>query len=956
MSADFTPSLNTYTDLTPFRFWCQKILPIAYDDSLSYYELLCKVVDYLNKTMEDVELSIEDVEKLHDAYEDLQEYVNDYFTNLDVQVEINNKLDALVADGTIHTIFSPDVMAILTQAQAATQQAINNIPTVVGTWLGQHVTQETGYVIDDSLSTANAAADALATGVADNNIKSAIDLALFGEIEDDDFVQGYRTQADYYTVHNQTTRCTSAKYYHVYKDDTVTISDIASGTKTAILGTYNNYDSGWKTSDFTYTSTAEQIVFVECAKSDDSEDILVSDVTTVITLNDKSTRITRAENDIGELKSELGDAFVYSPNLYNPSENVEGLLGSTGNILSQYTTYTTSGFIPVNATDVLRAQYNYNGVREDSGTSNRWAFYKAAFYDSSFTYLSDSTVTSQKTLTAPASAKYVRFSMTNSALSDKTDIAVIISNSSTIIPCTPYGTIVNLKESKIPASYDEHINSLIGSYDGYSISPKETTFFHISKNMIDPSAQVENEYVNQANGTFQSGNGYFRTGYIEIQPSTEYVVRTVYGATGNNFRYAFYTENKTYISGAAGSVATMVLESPATAKYIAVSNTDNMSVCMISKYENEDKSFEYFENIYVLPQYIKESAEDVVLNVPQKFFAYSGYELNIYFENITEDWEKYEWNVDCNKGKQMERGYTITPADTDVGTYDLSITVKVSEKAYKTVQTSLVIKPSSAGSGETVSMIILGDSTTANGIAVSKINANFENDAMHVTMLGTRGTAPNKHEGRSGWKFIDYFTRSVDPADASITNPFYNPTTQTFDASYYFTTTEVSVPDWFFINLGINDMFGYVDDTALAAAINMNIGYCDAMIDSVKDVSDNIKIGVCLTIPPNHSQDAFGKAYQCAQTRDRYKRNNALWVNRLVSEYDDREDEDIYLVPLFTNLDTIYNMGMESMPVNARNTAMTYNSPIGNGGVHPVESGYWQIADVYTAFLKGNVN
>ena len=307
MSADFTPSLNTYTDLTPFRFWCQKILPIAYDDSLSYYELLCKVVDYLNKTMEDVELSIEDVEKLHDAYEDLQEYVNDYFTNLDVQEEINNKLDALVADGTIHSIFSDDVMAILTQAQAATQQAINNIPTVVSTWLGQHVTQETGYVIDNSLSTANAAADALATGVADSNIKSAIDLAFFGEIEDDDFVQGYRTQADYYTVHNQTTRCTSARYYHVYKGDTVTISDIADGTKSAILGTYNNYDSGWKTSDFTYTSIAEQIVFVECAKSDDTADVLVSDITTVITLNDKSTRVTGAENDIGELKSDLNE-------------------------------------------------------------------------------------------------------------------------------------------------------------------------------------------------------------------------------------------------------------------------------------------------------------------------------------------------------------------------------------------------------------------------------------------------------------------------------------------------------------------------------------------------------------------------------------------------------------------------------------------------------------------------
>jgi hypothetical protein len=62
-NADFTPSFNpsdidtnygstggditvpTFHELKPFRFWCQKALPLVYDDSLSYYELLCKVVD-----------------------------------------------------------------------------------------------------------------------------------------------------------------------------------------------------------------------------------------------------------------------------------------------------------------------------------------------------------------------------------------------------------------------------------------------------------------------------------------------------------------------------------------------------------------------------------------------------------------------------------------------------------------------------------------------------------------------------------------------------------------------------------------------------------------------------------------------------------------------------------------------------------------------------------------------
>lgn len=174
MSANFTPTLHEYTDLTPFRFWCQKILPLAYDDSLSYYELLCKVVDYLNKTMEDVTLSIEDVQNLHAAYVALQGYVNNYFNNLDVQEEINNKLDALVADGTIHTIFTPDVMAILNVAQQASLEAIAAIPSEVTSWLNQHIAQETGYVIDDTLTVSGAAADAKVTGDKIGELKSDI--------------------------------------------------------------------------------------------------------------------------------------------------------------------------------------------------------------------------------------------------------------------------------------------------------------------------------------------------------------------------------------------------------------------------------------------------------------------------------------------------------------------------------------------------------------------------------------------------------------------------------------------------------------------------------------------------------------------------------------------------------------------------------------------------------------
>lgn len=103
-NANFTPSLKGYSNVKPFRFWCQKVLPLVYDDSLSYYELLCKVVDYLNHVIDDLSATEDNVGDLLTAYNQLQDYVNNYFTNLDVQEEINNKLDAMFADGTIPTM------------------------------------------------------------------------------------------------------------------------------------------------------------------------------------------------------------------------------------------------------------------------------------------------------------------------------------------------------------------------------------------------------------------------------------------------------------------------------------------------------------------------------------------------------------------------------------------------------------------------------------------------------------------------------------------------------------------------------------------------------------------------------------------------------------------------------------------------------------------------------------
>ena len=98
--ADFVPSIQGYSGQGAFRFWCQTVLPLVYDDSLSYYELLNKVVNYLNNLIKDTSTLEDNYQLLYDAFVLLQKYVNTYFNSLDVQEEINNKLDQMVCDGT----------------------------------------------------------------------------------------------------------------------------------------------------------------------------------------------------------------------------------------------------------------------------------------------------------------------------------------------------------------------------------------------------------------------------------------------------------------------------------------------------------------------------------------------------------------------------------------------------------------------------------------------------------------------------------------------------------------------------------------------------------------------------------------------------------------------------------------------------------------------------------------
>lgn len=47
--------MTTNETITRLYFWCQHVIPLTYDNSLSYYEVLCKVVNKLNEVISELE-------------------------------------------------------------------------------------------------------------------------------------------------------------------------------------------------------------------------------------------------------------------------------------------------------------------------------------------------------------------------------------------------------------------------------------------------------------------------------------------------------------------------------------------------------------------------------------------------------------------------------------------------------------------------------------------------------------------------------------------------------------------------------------------------------------------------------------------------------------------------------------------------------------------------------------
>ena len=423
MSADFTPSFGVYKETGSFKFWCQKVLPLVYDDSLSYYETLCKVVKYLNDVIANVDVLHDDVDALRSAYIQLQSYVNSYFDNLDVQNEINQKLDDMADDGSLSALLSPIVATQIggvvgeqidavvgEQIDASVGRQIDeSVASQIGTptanattaWLNEHVNPVgSAVVVDDTLTIEGAAADAKVCGDEFGRLNSALT-----DVEDEltytenetvrldtrtDNTNGYIDNSDSGTVVSHVNFITS-NYYSVLPDDEVDYTNLKTvgANVYPIIACYDANDNYVKSKSLMVPNASVSYSGTFTVPSGIYKLRFVFFVNTIVTMsyNVRSSMIDHIEGEISDLNDKIDDNLgTYTKTVSNFSDFTftNGVvIKNDGSTESRADAKTSDYF---DASDIVYIKYNVYAITNYNAI--------IACYDKNKIYMSDASVKS----------------------------------------------------------------------------------------------------------------------------------------------------------------------------------------------------------------------------------------------------------------------------------------------------------------------------------------------------------------------------------------------------------------------------------------------------------------------------------------------------------------------------------------------------------------------------------
>jgi plastocyanin len=596
----------------------------------------------------------------------------------------------------------------------------------------------------------------------------------------------------------------------------------------------------------------------------------------------------------GSVTVDKTDFIVKGKNLFNKASATIGYyVNQASGDLAASSSYNASDFIPVSSS----TQYAISKVNSST---------RIAYYNSSKGFISGA-LNPGSIITTPANTKYIRFSFSAS----DTD-AQQFELGSAVTSYEPFG----YKLAK-PLPLDDN-----------SIGYKKTNFVNLGKNLFDKNTATSGYYVNNTNGNLAANSAHFSSDFIPVSGNQNYYI-----SGSGSIRIAYYDANQVYISGASPLVNPFV--TPSNAAYIRFS--ESLAFLDTAQVELGTVPTPYEQYGYKLAKEGKRPDDDFLLFLPSEICVAVGRTIEIYNNQVawTGNLDNYHFQWDCTIGKSMKRKFSVT--GQTVGTYTLTLNVFDNNmRLFKSATATINVVSNSVSP---FSLVNIGDSLTNNKAWLQEL---INLSSNQITLVGTRGSSPTKHEGRSGFSAANYLSNTAYTFETptETVHPFWDGTR--FNWNYYKTNTGIN-PNAIQIFLGTNGID--IDPT-------VNAGNIKQMVDYIRQDDANIPIFLVYTLYRGN-QDGLGNQ----TSTDGYASNKGAWklqedrkvfnlmskLNSLLNAY-----SNLYFVPIAPCHDSEFNFGAVSTPVNPR---ANQTELLPTEATHPQTQGYLQMADIMYSVL-----
>lgn len=379
-----------------------------------------------------------------------------------------------------------------------------------------------------------------------------------------------------------------------------------------------------------------------------------------------------------------------------------------------------------------------------------------------------------------------------------------------------------------------------------------------------------------ADGTVTEASNRVYTGFVPVTSGD--VVRTYYRTNGMYMtNVCAYDADKQVITGEGRNSSVMTFTVGANTKFVRVTFDSNFIAKAMLTINLIPTAYEdYFEPYVVLTKdYLTSQSEEVISGIINKTLT-SANLANRYAcalpraelhqtVGLPQTWYLENMATPTTKYVLVGVGSLVSRDDNSVTFPNVQPASAVNGFKWQHYDTAMAtidsgFGPAGYGYGVKVAaenlsnctMLVIGDSTVDQDVMTQALLTHFASQGHTLTLLGTLGSGNNKNEGRAGWSAKDYLTNRTYEG---VTNPFYNPTSETFDFGYYMTNQGYSVPNFVVVQLGINDLYS-TDETRIQPTWDA----VKSIIDSIIAYDSSIKVILNLVTPPNNSQLAHNTA------------------------------------------------------------------------------------------------